>query len=114
MHQDVDRVAGNKDVPFQNIATRAWRSDRPPSLFRETVHFDILGDGVYAPDTAGRGYGCELFRVAGDVATEGHDTLVDGDSNVLAAEARIKFQLFNDVLPELRVVRHRVLPGPVQ
>jgi hypothetical protein len=40
------------------------------------------------------------------VPTESHDTLIDGDTNVLAAEAWIKFKLINDILPELGI-RHR-------
>jgi hypothetical protein len=64
------------------------------------MHLDILRDGVYALDAPGRGYDCELFRVAIDVPTESHDALINGDTNVLAAEAWIKFKLINDILPE--------------
>jgi hypothetical protein len=53
---------------------------------------------VYALDATGRGYDCELFRVAVDVPTESHDALINGDTNVLAAESWIKLKLINDIL----------------
>jgi hypothetical protein len=46
------------------------------------MHLEIFGDGVHAPDTAGRSDGCELFCVAVDVPPKGHDASVDGDANV--------------------------------
>src|SRR5450759_1307051 len=107
MNQYIDRVRGNKDVPLQDIVSSLGDLIICSLFLIGTVHLDILRDGVYALDATGGGYGCELFRVAVDVPAEGHNAFVDGDANVLAAEARIKFKLCNDVLPESRVGHDR-------
>ena len=104
MHQYIDRIWRQKNVPAQDIVGSF--GDLIVRLFLiGKMHLDILRDGMDALDATGRCNGCELLRIAVDVPTESHDASVDGDTDVLAAEAWIKFKLFNDVLPELRV-RH--------
>jgi hypothetical protein len=83
LHRFIDGLDRRKIKRLAAIAAKARL------FFVGTVRFDIVRDGVHALDTARRGDGRELFRVAVDVPTEGHDTFVDGDVNMLAAEARI-------------------------
>src|ERR1039458_4021181 len=64
---------------------------------------DAFGDCVHAFDALDRSNRSELFRVAIDVPCESRDIIVDHNTNMLAVEARIEFELINDVLPELRV-----------
>jgi hypothetical protein len=101
VHQYIDRIWRNQDVPVQNIMGSFGDLIVRRRFLVGTMHPDILRDGMYALDATGRGYDCELFRVAVDVPTESHDALINGDTNMLATEAWIKFKLIDDILPKL-------------
>jgi hypothetical protein len=52
-------------------------------------------------DATGGGNRGKFFRVAVDAPCEGHDILLDGNTDVLSAKAGVEFQFVNNVLPEL-------------
>lgn len=102
LNEHVDSI-GNANIPLQDIH-RAFCDLVIGRLGLERVaDLDILRDRVHTFDAPGGCNGCDLLGIAGDVAGQADDIVIDGDANMLAVKRRIKFEFVDDVLPKLRV-----------
>jgi len=64
--------------------------------------FDLADDRLHATDARGRGFGCDLLGMGGDVAGERHDPIVGGNSDRLGVQARLTGEFVLHVAPQTR------------
>ncbi len=76
-------------------------------LVARITHLDFLGDGPNASDAFDSTLGGNLFRIAFNVACEGHDACFDRNADMGGINAWFEIKLVNNILTKNFVIHCR-------